>query len=516
MPSKEIISAIPERSLQEKCGIIGIYNPKGSILQQFDLGSTASRALWHRGQHGLGFAINTSQNIQKYIRIGTIDQALPAELRNNFEKIESTSNWAIFHTRYGTSGSYEESNLQPIIVKTPDGINFSVIHNGEFAINDKIKKNIPENIPEGASDTFIFAKTLQYSLGNTPEEKIINTLSKANGAYSMLIGTDDALFAARDQFGVRPMILGKCNNGWIIVSETHALDKLGIKPEREIKRGEIIRINENGITTLKEGWSTAGNFCDLEWAYFSRPDSMNPTYDESDDSIHPEKWLSNLRFREKCGLILAKEKPIKNATFVVGVSDSGVAVSTGYAIGTRLPYRQVLLRDHYDQNGQTRTFMKDECLTNIPEMVSSKLSLVPDPRIWKDAIAVVGDDSMIRGSTAISLTKVMFYLGAKEVHWILGFPQVRFPCHLGVSLRTNNELIAFRNHGNEKAIAKEIGATSVNYISHEGFIKARTETRNIYLPGNPKEIFLRNGGCGGCITGLHPISKEGIVYQPQS
>jgi len=500
-----------EKSLHEKCGIFGIYR-QGSMLSQFNTGSRGARALWHRGQHGLGFAINTNLGPEKRIRKGTVEEALPIDLRKDYAKRRRKSNWGLFHTRYGTSGNYDENNLQPIIAKTPDGINFSVIHNGEFAVSRKMRKNIPEKIPRGASDTFIVAQTLKYSSGSTPDEKILNMLDKAKGVYSMLIGTDDALFAARDRFGVRPMVIGKCKDGWVIASETHGLDKLGIRTEREIKRGEILKIDNDGLHILREGSSAQGNFCDLEWAYFSRPESLNPTFEKPDDSDNPQRWLSNLASREKCGFTLAKERPI-NATLVVGVSDSGVAAGTGYANGMKLPYRQVLLRDHYDQNGSFRAFMRDECIEGIPEIVLDKHSLPPDRRIWEDAIVAVVDDSMIRGSTAKPITKLMFQLGAKEVHWLLVFPKVIFPCHLGVSLRTSKELIAFRNNGNEEAIAKEIGATSVNYISYEGFIKARLEFNDLIVPDNPKEIFLANGGCGGCLTGLYPISKEGVVYE---
>jgi len=514
MSEKEIISAdSPERALQEKCGIVGIYSPGSSILEQFDTGTIASRALWHRGQHGLGFTINTDQGRKKYLRIGTIDQALPPELRNEFEKAEGISDWALFHTRYGTSGNYDENNLQPISVRTPEGMNFSVTHNGEFTINQDIRDSIRENIPDGASDTYIFAKTLQYSPGSTPDEKIMSVLQRVNGAYSLLIGTDDALFAARDQFGIRPMVIGKYQNGFIIASETHALDKLGIDTDREIKRGEIIKIDRNGPTVIKKGSEGAGNFCSLELAYFSRPDSTTPTFEQTDDANHPDRWMSHLRFRETSGLILAREKPVKNVTLVVGVPDSGVPVGTGYARGINAPYRQVILRDHYDQNGQVRTFMKDNQMTSLSKMVAGKLSLVPDPIIWKDAIIVVVDDSMIRGSTSKPINKIMFDAGAKEVHWRLGFPQVKFPCHLGVSMRTDDELIANRHNGDDKEIAKEIGATSVGYISNEGFIKARLEHKNLFIPNNPKEIFLANNGCGGCVTGIYPISKDGTIYK---
>ncbi len=515
MPSKELSSvSTPERSMREKCGIVGIYNPGSTILQQFETGTIGARALWHRGQQGLGFTINTDRGTEKHLRKGrTIEAALPDSLRHDFEEMEGTSDWALFHTRYGTSGDYNPDNLQPIRVRTPDGIHFSVTHNGEFVATELMAKEISENIPEGASDTFIFAKMLQYSQGNTPDEKIMNTLNKANGAYSLLIGTDGALFAARDQFGIRPMVIGKYQNGWIIASETHALDKLGIYTEREIRRGEIIKIDKNGLTTLKKGYDNAGNFCDLEWTYFSRPDSVNPMHDRQNDSTHPERWLSNYMFRERCGLILAQKNPIKNATFVFGVPDSGVPVGSGYAMGMKIPHRPVTLRDHYDENGQHRTFMQDEWIKKIPDMVFGKLSSIPDKRIWKDAIVVVADDSIVRGSTSRAITEGMFNAGAKEVHWLSGFPQIKYPCHLGVSMRTDAELIANRCNGDEEAIAKEIGATSVHYITPEDLINARIESGSIRLPKDPKEIFLENGGCGGCITGIYPISKEGVIFQ---
>jgi len=514
MSERERISdANPENPLQEKCGIVGIYSPGSSILEQFDAGTIASRALWHRGQHGLGFLINTDRGRKKYLRIGTIDEALPPGLRDEFEKAEGVSNWAFFHTRYGTSGNYDENNLQPISVKTPEGINFSVTHNGEFAINQDIRDNIPENIPDGASDTYIFTKALQYSPGLTPDEKIMNVLRSVNGAYSLLIGTDDAIFAARDQFGIRPMVIGKYPNGWIVASETHALDKLGIDTDREIKRGEIIKIDKNGPNVIKKGSEGTGNFCSLELAYFSRPDSTAPTFEHPDDASHPERWMSHLRFRETSGLILAKEKPVKNATFVVGVPDSGVPAGTGYARGINAPYRQVIVRDHYDQNGQLRTFMKDNQMSSLSKMVAGKLSFPNDPAIWKGAVIVVVDDSMVRGSTSKPVVKIMFDAGAKEVHVRLVYPPVKFPCHLGVSMRTNNELIAYRHHGNVEAIAQEIGATSVEYISPEGFLNAWHQSGNILIPDDRREIFLANGACGGCVTGLYPISKDGTIYK---
>lgn len=517
MPSKESCPILtPEKSLQEKCGIVGIFSPQTTVLQKYKDGSTSARALWHRGQGGVGIAINTESGIRRHVKKGRIiDIVLPEKPVKKIAKINGPTNWITLHDRYGTSGGHKSNNLQPIVIQTPNGINFSITHNGEFVAVDKMRKEIHERLPKDPSDTIVFSRLLKYAPGNTPDEKIFNALDKVKGAYSLLIGTDNALFAARDQFGIRPMVIGKYLDGWIIVSETHALDKLGIKTKREVKRGELVRIDKNGIITLREGQSGAGNFCDLEWAYFSRPDSLNPTHNLTDDSDHPERWLSNFMFREKCGQALAKEYPIKNADFVMGVSDSGVPAGTGYAMEMKLPYRQAILRDHYDQNGQNRVFMLDEDKENMLPMAFGKHTFPPDGRIWKDATIVIVDDSIVRGTTFNAISEILFSAGAKEVHLLSAFPQIKHQCHLGVSMRTNQELIANRNNGDEKAIARELKATSVRYISPEGFIRARIESGSIHLPKNPKEIFLANGGCGGCVTGIYPVSKDGVIFQLQ-
>lgn len=516
MSKKEIIPVdSPKRALQEKCGIVGIFSPQTTALQKYQDGSVAARALWHRGQGGIGIAINTEEGPKRYIKKGEeIDTVLPKKPVRIIKKIHGSTNWITLHDRYATSGGRRPNNLQPLVVQTRDGVNFSITHNGEFVAADQMRKEIHVRLPKDPSDTVLFSRLLKYAPGNTPDEKILNTLDRVNGAYSLLIGTDDALFAARDNFGIRPMVIGRYHDGWAIVSETHALDKLEVETEREIKRGEVIKINKDGITTLRKGHDTAGNFCDLEWAYFSRPDSLNPMHDVSGDSRYSERWLSNLVFREKCGRALAKEHPIKNADFVMGVSDSGVPAGTGYAMEMKLPYRQAILRDHYDINGgQKRVFLMDEIIKNMLSFAYGKHSFPRDHRIWENAVVVIVDDSIVRGTTFRAITKILFDAGVKEVHLQSAFPQIRHQCHLGVSMRTDGELISNRNNGDEKAIAKELGATSVHYISPESFIKSRIESGQIHHPKDSSEIFLANGGCGGCVTGLYPISKDGTIYK---
>ncbi len=501
----------PEKPLQERCGIVAIYNPTDNIAEQLNIALLAARGVWHRGQQGAGISMQTDSGIRKHTGTGSFEQVFSEEKIKDLQR-EGINTWTLVHCRYGTSGGYQPENLQPITVTTRENDIVSIVHNGEFVNTPQMEKSISQKLPEGASDTYLFAQLLANQKGNNWDERVLNALKEVNGAYSLAIGINNELYLARDQFGIRPLVIGKIGGGWIAASETHALDKVGVAVTREIKRGEILKLNKDGMKTLQKGFDGKGNFCDFELAYFSRPDSLFPPHTGFDESNHPETWRSVLSFREACGRMLAIESPIPNATFAVGIPDSGTAVTTGYANQLQIPYRQVILRDHYDPNGSSRLFQGDNAIEAIGGRVLGKLSIVADPEIWEDAIVVVGDDSIVRGNVSQKITASLFAQGAKEVHWISGFPQVRHPCHLGVSMRTQQELIAARNDGDSKKIAEEIGATSVHYISHVGFIKARLGYKNIVMPKNPREIFLANRGCGGCITGLYPISKEGVVY----
>ena len=298
----------------------------------------------------------------------------------------------------------------------------------------------------------------------------------------------------------------------MVASETHAFDKVGAEVVREIKKGEIIKIDNDGVKVLKEGNNRPQHFCDFEWCYFARPNSMFPT-PGPDHEEKKEKWLSIYQFRVNCGESIAKETPIKNASFVVGLPDSGLPIAEGFSNASGIPRRQLILRDHFDPNGNSRLFMKDDDKSKIGKKVLGKLSIIADKDVWKDAIVVLCDDSIVRGNVSAQITRAIFALGVKEVHWVIGFPPVIGRCHLGVSIRTEGELIATRHNGNPEKIAKEIGATSVKYISFKGFIQSRLLSRSVVVPENPKEIFIKNGGCGGCVTGVYPITANGEIHK---
>ncbi len=486
------------KPLQEKCGIVAVYNK--SPRANLPLALLCAGGVQHRGQQGAGVVLKTAKKITRLIGNGHLSDIFT---QAKVARLNARNKWILVHCRYGTYGGYDQRNLQPCMVKAKDGTVISVIHNGEFAAVEEMRRRLGMKLPHDISDTYIFAQLLAREKGNSWDEKIVTALSKVNGAYCLLIGIDNVIYVTRDQFGLRPLVFGQLKNNWIVASETHALDKIGAKILREVRRGEIMKLTDEGPVTIQKGKERVGNFCEFEWAYFSRPDSLLET---------PTDRLAVALFRRRCGELLAQESPISHATLAVGVPDSGIAVTTGFANALHIPYHQAIVRDHFDVSGDQRLFMRDDQKKLIKKKVLGKLSLVPDHRIWKNAVVVIGDDSIVRGNVSGEITHSLFALGAREVHWIVGFPPVAHPCHLGVSMRTYDELIASRHKGDVTKIAKEIGATSVRYITYRSFIKARLGNEKLKESKSLQDLFLLNSGCGGCITGQYPISREGAIH----
>lgn len=497
--------------LEDKCGIFAVYSPEYS--DKLPITMRGAGGVQHRGQQGVGFAAQTEDGTITYTRNGLIREALTSHvIRRN--GLNMASRWQMFHCRYGTEGGYIKNNLQPCKGVTDLGEEFTLVHNGQVLVTDKEKqKYAPRGKKDLISDTYILTQKIASAEGATLEDKIEQVLAETKGSYSIIIGAKDRLILARDEQGIMPFVIGKAGNTFIAASETHAIDKVDAQVVREVKRGEIVRIDSEGVKTLKKGKDGAGNFCSFQLGYFMRPDSMYPIYNQAYDGEHPENWISVARFREECGKTLWKERPVKDASFVVGIPDSGVAVGTGLAIAAGIPYRQVILRDHYDPNGDKRLFQGDDKLDLIQSKVLGKLSLVPDPAIWEDAIVIIGEDSVVRGNVMKPIVRAIFSLGAREVHVRSGYPMIIAPCHLGVSMRKEEELIALRNKGDERLIAQELAATTAGFISNEGYLMAQNPNRELNIPENPREMFLQNGQCGGCLTGNYPVSREGILFE---
>lgn len=517
MPERESTITHEYEPIQEACGLIGVYSSALDTSRKVAIALQAAGGVQHRGQQGGGIAYPTREGVRHFAGNGLLLDIFTPSVTSTFTD-ESPGNWMQIHTRYGTDAQagYHEANLQPIIARSREGTPVSTIHNGQFVDKDGIRRKVynltGREYPDDVTDSFLVGQLVANAPGDSWEERITNGLHEVNGAYSVMIGVQDKLFLARDQFGIRPMVVGRLGDGWLAASETHALRKAGVKPDRFILRGEVARIDENGLTTIQPGLEGAGNFCDFEWSYFGRPESLTPTFEQPDDAYFPERWFSNMEARERCGQIVAREMDpdiLRRADFVTGVQDSGVPFATGLANEAGLPYRSVIIRDHYDPNGKGRLFQEAD-IQQIQKQVGGKLSFVPG--VLKGKIVIIGDDSTVRSNVAKAITEQAWDEGAREVHHASGYPPIKYTCHLGTSLRTQEELVAWRHAGDTKRIAEEINATSITYVSISGFIRSRKQSGEIVTPRDVREFFLANGGCGGCVTGLHPISASGEIY----
>ena len=428
-----------EKILQEKCSLVAIYTPIPT--SQFDTAWNAAIGVQHRGLHGAGFAQETKKGFKTHTGKGHLNQVFsPTVVRKR--RLQRDTRWTLFHTRYGTSGNYDDKNIQPCVATASDGTNVAVIHNGEFPGTDQLRRSLNRPQPKGASDTYLFTRLLAQNKKGAWSDALVETLKGVSGAYSLVVGCDEGLLVARDSHGIRPLVMGNLNNSWVIASETSALSRIGVDTLREISPGEIVRFGADGITTLQASQGEPRASCVLEMAYFSRPDSKLPKFIDPDDGTHPERWISYSLFRQRCGEILADEAPIPGVSFIVGIPDSGIPVATGFAARARVPYYRYIMRERYSPDGQERTFMRDDNRNKIKIIIGEKLVIITDPEIWEDKIVGFGEDSIIRGDVAEKITRTVLSLGAREVHWRVAFPPVTHTCHLGVSLRTLEELIA--------------------------------------------------------------------------
>lgn len=490
-----------------ECGIGMIYTFRPTSKKEELL--AIGHALQHRGQNGAGFVTDWME--QPKTGIGLLNAALSPE---DQELLNVPSYWAMMHMRYGTSGGYSTANLQPIMSKAANGDRFTVEVNGNLPLMERARKYY--GLPKEWSDTKVATHVLGRMANGNWDEAILrfSELEEvAEGADNMFVGVGRNVYVIRDGYEMHPLVYGDYGNGAgeVYGSETVISQKLGIKLKGRVLPGSVTKLTPEGKQILKEGHHDRGNPCIFEPAYFSSPNS------HIEAEGNPEEWMSNMWFRMRCGEFVAKESPVPNADFVVGMPDSGVPFAHGFANGSRLPYYPSMIRSHYNGEGDTRTFMQDAQMNAIPLLVKGKHMPVSDPRIWKDKIVVLGDDSLVRGHNTTQISDMLWRLGAKEIHWRYGFPQVRFPCPLGVSFRSQNELIAAIANGDNKKIAELIGVTSVGFISNEAIIQAAYDTGVPLKAEGTDRVFLENGWCGGCVTGNYPIQlddmKEGTIFR---
>ena len=449
--------------MRESCGIFGVYAPYEDVAR---LTFFALFALQHRGQESAGIATTDGKRLQVCAKMGLVSQVF-----SEASLTKLTGDIAIGHNRYSTRGSSRVSNVQPIIVG--EGSNaIAIAHNGNVVNAEHLYKELCDQgyTFRSSTDSEVIANLILSSPGKGWVDKIRHAVNRLQGAYSLTIMTNHTLFGVRDPLGVRPLCLGSVNGGWVIASESCALDHIGASFIREVEPGEIVSINGKGIESRCVDVGRRA-LCIFEYIYFARPDSV----------INGRLLY---QARQAMGAGLAEEYPV-DADLVMGVPDSATAAGVGYALRSGIPLGEGLIKNRY----VGRTFIEPH--QRIRDL-GVKLKFNPLPEILSGKRVVLVDDSIVRGTTTPKVINLLKRAGAREVHMRVCAPPIRYPCFFGVDMATRRELIASRKTVPE--IRDFIGADSLGYLSVAGLIKA------VALP---KDIF-----CLACFTGDYPIPVQ--------
>lgn len=450
--------------MHEKCGVFGVFSHHEDVAR---LTFFALFALQHRGQESAGIATSDGRKLQVYAQMGLVSQVFDEDSLTRL----SGGYIAIGHNRYSTTGSSRECNAQPILLgEKPNDI--AIAHNGNIVNSENLYSELcSSGIKfQSTTDTEVIAKLIHCSTEKTLVDRIRYAMHRVQGAYSLTIMTKDTLYGVRDPFGVRPLCLGTIDHGWVIASESCALDHIGATFVREIEPGEIVAIDDNGPKSYREP-SLRKAHCIFEYIYFARP-----------DSVINNRLLYTARLA--MGMELAKEHPV-DADLVMGVPDSATVAGIGYANQSRIHLGEGLMKNRY----VGRTFISpDQRIRDL----GVQLKFNPLPQLLDGKKVILVDDSIVRGTTTPQVVHLLRRAGVKEVHMRVCAPPIKYPCFFGVDMATRWELIAAQK--TIPQIRDYIGADSLGYLSIEGLIRA---------VGLPRDNF-----CLACFTGDYPIPVQ--------
>jgi amidophosphoribosyltransferase len=450
--------------LHEACGVFGIYAPGADVARVVFFGLYA---LQHRGQESAGITTGDGKELRTFKSMGLVVQVF-----NEEELSFLKGHLAIGHTRYSTTGSSKVCNAQPIVVDCDLG-QMALGHNGNLvntmALSDQLLAQ-GERL-DTTTDSEVIAKVIASAPGLDWESRIVHSLHRFQGAYSLVMLTPTTLFAARDPLGVRPLCIGRLKGGWVVASETCALDTVGADFIREVEPGELVVIDGEGLRSVRAVESRRRALCIFEFIYFARPDSV------IDGQL---VYLA----RQEMGRHLAREYPVE-ADLVIPVPDSAIPAATGYAQESGIPFGEGLIKNRYIG----RTFIQpDQRLRSV----GVRLKFNPLPEVLAGKRVVVVDDSIVRGTTTPPVINLLRKAGAKEVHMRICAPPMRFPCYLGVDTARRSELIAANMSVEE--IREHIGADSLGYLSLEGLLDSVGMHQGQY--------------CRACFTGGYPVPVQ--------
>ncbi|MDC1200773.1 amidophosphoribosyltransferase [Pelagibacteraceae bacterium] len=439
--------------LKEECGVFGISNSDDAAA----LTALGLHALQHRGQEGCGIVSFDGEKYHSEKRFGLVG--------DNFNKEKVLKNllgkYAIGHNRYSTTGENTLRNIQPFFADTNAG-GIGVAHNGNLTNSVTLRNKL---VQDGAifyttSDTETIVQLIAKSKRNNTVDKVIDAIFQIQGGYALVMLTQSTLIGVRDPYGIRPLIIGKIKDSYVLASETCALDIIGAKYVRDVENGEIVLIENNELKSFKPFPPRKVRPCVFEYIYFARPDSLLD-------------GKSAYEHRKNFGVELAKENKI-DADIVVPVPDSGNAAALGFAQHLKINFELGLIRNHY----VGRTFIEP---SQKIRSLGVKLKLNANQTTIKDKRIILIDDSLVRGTTSHKIVKMLYDAGAKEVHVKIACPEIRYPDFYGVDTPTKKELLAANKTNDE--ICEYIGAKSLDFLSLDGLYRAiGFEKRNDTYP----------------------------------
>ena len=463
--------------LHEECGVFGIHGlPDAAAHTALGL-----HALQHRGQEAAGIVTYDSEQFHHHRALGLVGDSFGSE---------QVIGWlpgalAIGHNRYSTTGSTILRNVQPLFAEFEFG-GLAIAHNGNLTNAYGVRKSLVKRgcIFQSTMDTEVIIHLIATSLYSTVVDRMIDALKQIEGAYAVVALTQEALIGVRDPLGIRPLVLGKLGNAFILASESCALDIIGAEFERDVEPGEVVVIDADGLHSIKPFIRTPARFCIFEYIYFSRPDSTVEGKNVYD-------------VRKRIGAELARESPVP-VDMVVPVPDSGVPAGLGYAEEAGVPFELGIIRNHY----VGRTFIEP---SDQIRHLGVKLKHNANGAKFKDKRVVLVDDSIVRGTTSLKIVEMVRGAGAREVHLRISSPPTTHSCFYGIGTPETSELLA--SCYDVEAMGRHIGVDSLAFISIDGLYHA--------VSGTPRDAETPQF-CDACFTGKYPVPLTDRDGGPQS
>jgi amidophosphoribosyltransferase len=444
----------------DECGVFGIFgHPEAANMAYLGL-----YALQHRGQESVGIVASDGKQMRVSKAMGYV-----ADGFDNDSLAALPGSLAVGHVRYSTAGASQLSNAQPILIDCSHG-QIAIAHNGNLVNARELREELVGNgsIFQSSSDTEVVLHLYARSKAATVEDAVIESVSQVQGAFSFVLLARDRLIAVRDPHGFRPLALGKLDEGYVVCSETCAMDLIGATYLRDVAPGEVLIVSAHGIRSIKPFPPAPLAHCVFEHVYFARPDSY--VFGQSVNEV-----------RTNLGRVLAREQPV-NADVIVPVPDSGVCAAMGFSDESGIPLRMGLIRNHY----VGRTFIEPQAAIRH---FGVRVKLNPVKSILDGMRVVLIDDSIVRGTTSRKIVRMVRAAGAREVHVRISCPPTISPCFYGVDTPSRSELIAATHTLDQ--ITSYLDADSVAYLSLEGLLSAVGAQRGSY--------------CSSCYTGRYPV-----------